>query len=144
MKKLILIAVILLACAKRQDSRADYEVEMIYSPERHVIPSSVTKKWKDQVKDSIVLFFESGFVNDEVRIVVNSRKIYVHLTSDEIIQFARFIPVASVTETAPIRVQINGGRILSITPNSGIRYVAINFHGNKIMAQVLDEFPYYD
>ncbi len=112
MKKLILIAVILLACAKRQDSRADYEVEVIYSPERHVIPSSVTRKWKDQVKDSIVLFFESGFANDEVKIVVNSKETQVRLTSDETIQFARYIPVARVTETGPIRVQINGGRTI--------------------------------
>ena len=143
LKPLAFVAVFFscLACAQNGSS---YEVDLRYSPKRHILPSRVTKKWEDQAKDSVVFFFESGFKDDSVTISVGSNKMVKKLTSDEVVQFAGFIPVTLIKNNELVSIQINSGRIVILTHMDGIKYIAVNIAGDKLRVEILDNFAYYD
>ena len=95
MLKLFMFVSVFFLCMTCSQKGSRYEVDLRYTPKRHILPSRVTKKWEDQVKDSVVFFFESGFRDDSVTISVGSNKIIKKLTSDEVVQFSGFTPINS-------------------------------------------------
>jgi len=144
LKSILIAFVTLITCVTCAQERSGYEVDVIYSPKRHVVPSNTTQTWKNQVKDSIVFFFESGFKNDNVTITVGSNKSISKITSNQVIQFAKFIPIAPVANGETVSIQINSGKIITLKPTDDIKFIALNFIDNKVVVQVLDDFAYYD
>lgn len=141
---LLVILVNLISCNISAQKSNNYQVEIIYTPVRQVVPSSGTAKWKKQVGDSLVLFCESGFKNDNIRIAYKSRILAEKITSDEVTQFAKYFVIAPLSNEEIITLQINAGQMIKFTTKSDIRFVAINLVNNKVIIQVLEDFPYYD
>jgi len=128
------------SCAQR----GNYTANVIYNPPRHVIPSKVTEKWKRQVGDSVIFFFEGGFSNDRLRISFGTKSVSTTLTSNEVTQYASYMALpAPVDSVATVNFNVNGGQTVKVRPDLQ-RYFAVNFVKNEIVVQALDDFPYYD
>lgn len=144
LRSLVLVCVVLFSGITCAQKGSDYSVDIIYSPKRHIVPSQVTQRWKNEVKDSIVLFFESGFKNDDVTITTEVNKTVSKLTSSEVTQFAKFIPIAPLRNQENFSIQINSGKVITLRPDNGVQFIAVNFVDNKVIIRALDDFPYYD
>lgn len=137
---LVLNALTLGSCVQR----SNYDISVIYDPPRHINPSNLTNKWKREVGDSVVLFFESGFSNDQLEVYSGTKHVSTILKSDELFQFAKHIvlPPPDVLESN-ITFTINSGKVVMVQSNL-YKYFSVNFKENTIVVEALDDFPYYD
>lgn len=137
---LTLLVIQFASCAQKND----YTAKVIYDPPRHIIPSRVTDKWKQQVGDSIIFFFEGGFLSDKLEISHGTKSVSISLNSNQVTQFAQYVAMpAPVDSISTVNFSINGGRTVSVKPGLH-RYFAVNYIRNEIVVQTLDDFPYYD
>jgi hypothetical protein len=123
----------------------NYDVELRYSTIRKVIESGISKNLEKKYGDSVLLYFESGFENNRVSIEVNNKQFSNdQLTSDEILDFAKFYNVGSTKNVDSIELIIDDSNVVYIEPDNLRKYIAVNLYDNSIIVEFMDNIPYYD
>lgn len=144
MRYVLLMAIMSYCFCSCAQLRSEYEVEIRYSPIRHIIPSKTTEKSRKNYGDSVLVFFEEGFDKDYITVTDSITTVKDVITSNSSLGFARLVPLGRLNNTKTIQFSVNKGQTIAIDINMKHRYVAINFVKNKIIVEILDGFPYYD
>jgi hypothetical protein len=122
-----------------------YDIEIIYSDVKKLIRDESTIQSEMRYKDSLLVFFESGFVEDSVLIKTDFIRYEKAITSDLSLGYADMINVGKRNDINNFTIKINNGKTICIEPDDNYKYITINYVSRKkVLVQFLNVYPYYD
>lgn len=119
-----------------------YDIQIIYSKKVKV---ESTASENLQLSDSVLIYFEEGFKNNEVELFINNE----HFTKEKIETYenlgaAKSFNLGAVKEIYKVEFRIDGGKMVLIEPDNFHRIIAVNLIGNKLKIQFYEQLPIYD
>jgi len=146
----LIMGLSIVSCTDRQKSKngEEYSIVVNYSDEFQYRNPERQQRRTDRYlsRDTLYIFFETGFASDTVEIKVNNRSPRtLYLETDQVIGVASMVHYGSIESIDEIEITKNNGRPLTIDfTDKSMNLWTVNFSSDTLRAQRKKYLPIYE
>ena len=140
----IILSIVLIVFYKYSYSQDFYDIKINYLKSRIVQTSSKLKSEEEELSRYVHLFFETGFKNDDILLVVNdTSEISLNVTTDESLGLAKYIKLGKIDEVKNFSVRIGNGALAYIELIKNQNCIGVYMVDNILTVDFIEGFPSY-